>query len=380
MAFNFFETDAQKIEDEVLTQLTDSVEEILYPGDERRVFGEGVAMVTVNERNYLESQAQQRFLQNATGKVLDAHGTERGLTRLEPTPASDTIEFTLSAVQSRNVIIPAGTRVTPDGLVFFATEDNLTIPAGELSGEVVAVCTDPGEDYNGIEPDTITTLVDPVNYVSEVTNIYGTDGGDDGEAYDEEGDNHFRERIQLSDFTEAMAGTEDSYISKTLGVDASIVDASIESPSPCTLVIYPLLEGGQLPDKDILAKVAAIFNNDSKKNRIMTDLVTVQSPTQIEYDINFKYYVTVENEKAAVNLVEREGGMIDAYIRWQCEKLGRSINPDALRRELMDNTDELGVLVERVKITSPTFQNLTAKQVAKFSGKLTVSHEVVSSR
>lgn len=380
MAFNFFEADAQKIEDEVLTQLTDSVDEILYPGDERMIFGDAVAMVTVNERNYLESQAQQRFLQNATGEVLDAHGAERGLTRLEPTPASDTIKFTLSAEQTRNVLIPQGTRVTPDGLVFFATIDNLTIASGYTTGEVVAECQEPGEDYNGIEAGTITTLVDPINYVSDVTNLYGTDGGDDGEAYDTEGDDHFRDRIHLSDFTESMAGTEDSYISKTLGADASIVDASLESPSACKIVIYPLLEGGQLPDSDILAKVSAVFNNSEKKNRIMTDLVTVQSPTQYEYDINIKYYVTPENEKAAVNLVEREGGMIDSYINWQCEKLGRSINPDALRRELMDNTDELGVLVERVDITAPTFKQLSEKQVAKFSGTLTVSHEVVTDR
>lgn len=379
MAIDFMITDSQQIEDTILTELAEHVGEILYPGDERKIFGDSLAMVCMVVYNYINSQMQQRFLENSRGEVTDEFARDANVQRIAPTPASDTIKFTLSAEQGRNVIIPQGTRVTPDGLVFFATEDVGIIPAGDTSVNVVAVCTEPGEDYNGIEAGTITTLVDPINYVSEVTNLYGTDGGDDGETYTEEGDERLKERIRLANLL-ATDITEDAYIYHTMTADASIVDVYIDSPNPFYIVIYPLLEGGKLPDSDLITKITKVFNNDLKKDRHLADYVTVQSPTQVEYDIKFKYYVTVENEKAAINLVEREGGMIDSYIKWQCEKLGRSINPDALRRELMDNTDELGVLVERVTITSPTFQELTAKQVAKFSGTLQVSHEVVSER
>ena len=89
------------------------------------------------------------------------------------------------------------------------------------------------------------------------------------------------------------------------------------------------------------------------------------------------YYVTAENEKAAVNLVEIDGGSIDSYIEWQDGVLGRDINPDALRRELIQPDIELGILVDRVEITAPTLTKLDKTQIARFSGSLKVSHEVI---
>lgn len=380
MAADFFITDSQQIEEEIMTQLTDQVEEVLFPGDERRIFAEALAYVIISLRNYLNDQAQQRFLQNARGEILDEHGIYRNVKRLEPTYARDTFRFTLSSSQSRNVIIPSGTRITPDGFIFFETEDIGIIPPGNSYVDILGVCQEPGEAYNGIEPNTITTLVDPIAFIGDVTNLYGTDGGDDGESYTEEGDDRYRERIQLSRDRESTAGTEDEYIAYTLSSDPRIIDASVDSPKPCEVVIYPLLDEGKLPDDYIMKKVDAVFNGVEKKTRIMTDKVTISKPTQVEYDIYFTYYVTAENEKAAVNLVETNGGIIDAYIKWQSEKLGRNITPDALLRELLANTDELGIVVERATILEPKFTKLAYNQVAKFSGNITVNHEVVYSR
>lgn len=378
MPINLYISDTQEISDLVLTNLTDQVEEVLYPGDERRIFSDALVFVFSMLFTNLNDQARQRFLRYARGEVLDAIAWMKGLERLPATPASDMIKFTLVGEQTRNVLIPAGTRVTPDGLVFFATTANLTIAAGSTTGTVTAECQEVGEDYNGMEAGTITTLVDPIEFVDSVTNLYGTEGGDNGEQDDEEGNDHFRERIRLADSVEGASGTEDSIISKVLGADTSIIDASVVSPQPYKIVIYPLLENGAIPDSDMLAKVAAVFNRPDKKTRLMTDVVTASAPEQVSYDIKLKYYVTPENEAAAVNLVETDGGMIDAYKTWQCEKLGRDINPDALRRELLQNTDELGILVERVDITAPVYTEIPVNKVAKFSGTLQVSHEVVT--
>ena len=163
----------------------------------------------------------------------------------------------------------------------------------------------------------------------------------------------------------------------TLSADASIIDAYVDSPSPCEVVIYPLCENGQLPDQDLLDKVVAVFYNEEKKVRPLTDHVTAKAPTEVSYDIELKYYVTAENEKAAVNLVEIDGGSIDSYIEWQDGVLGRDINPDALRRELIQPDIELGILVERVEITAPILTKLDKTQIARFSGSLKVSHEVI---
>ncbi|WP_241360534.1 baseplate J/gp47 family protein, partial [Pseudomonas aeruginosa] len=90
--------------------------------------------------------------------------------------------------------------------------------------------------------------------------------------------------------------------------DSKIVDAHIDFPSACVVDIYPLMMGGELPSADVLTAVQSIFSDDI---RPMTDKVTAKAPTQINYDINIKYYCTSENEEAAIILVESEGAAID---------------------------------------------------------------------
>ena len=79
-------------------------------------------------------------------------------------------------------------------------------------------------------------------------------------------------------------------------------------------------------------------------------------------------------------LVETDGGVIDNYISWQSEVLGRDINPDMLRGLIMSpdghNMDGDRV-VEYVDITKPARTVLTKKQVAKHSGTLTIKHQVI---
>lgn len=377
MSFEFFETDAGTVYNEVMTALTDGVEEPLYSGDERRIFGEAVAMLLMNAYNYLDDKAKQRLLEYAKGEVLDALAADAMVERIPPSPASATFRFELSAEQSRNVVIPQGTRITQDGLIYFATDTVAVINAGNLSVDVTATCETAGDTYNGIEPGQIKSLVDPINFISKVQNIDMTDGGDNGEEYTDEGDDRLRERVRLANAATSTAGPEDAYVYHTLSADASIIDAYVDSPSPCEVVIYPLCENGQLPDQDLLDKVVAVFYNEEKKVRPLTDHVTAKAPTEVSYDIELKYYVTAENEKAAVNLVEIDGGSIDSYIEWQDGVLGRDINPDALRRELIQPDIELGILVERVEITAPILTKLDKTQIARFSGSLKVSHEVI---
>lgn len=377
MALDFMITDAQTIEDVILTALTDEVDEQLYPGDERRIFAEALAVVLMQAYNYLNDCAEQRLLKYARGEVLDALAENAGVERIAPTPATDVARFTLSAIRQRNTIVPEGTKITHDGLTFFSTDATAVIPAGELTVDVGVTCATEGDAYNGIAEGTITTIVDALPYVEQVTNLHGTDGGDNGEEYTEEGDESLRERVRLANAVASTAGSEDAYTYYALSIDASITDVSVESPEPFEIVVYPVLEGGLLPDQEMIDKITSMFHDSAKRLRPVADRVSVKSPTEIPYDVELRYYCLSENEKAAVNLVEREGGLIDSYITWQSGKLGRSINPDALRRELMQNTEELGVLVERVEIVSPEFRKLKKNEIAKFSGQITVAHEVI---
>lgn len=371
--FDFVNTDAAEIYNTVMEWLMGSVNEPLYPGDERRIYGEALVFVLVNVYHEMNDTAKQRTLQYARGVVLDALGERVGTKRLEPAHAYDTFRFTLSAPQTQNIIIPAGTRITPDGSIYFATKETAVIPAGETFRDVLAVCTTAGGDYNNMAAGTIKTLVDLIPYVASVSNLKGTTGGDDGEPYTTEGDDRFRERIRLAPSSFSVAGPLAAYRYYALSADAEIIDVYVHSPKANEIVIVPLMTGGTLPDEDALQKIQDVFADDI---RPMTDVVTVKAPEQVSYDIHIKYYCTLEQEADAIAVVEGENGAIRQYNDYQCSALGRDINPDQLKKYILAPKSGLEA-VERVDILSPVFTELSSLQVAKFSGELTVSHEVI---
>ena len=102
----------------------------------------------------------------------------------------------------------------------------------------------------------------------------------------------------------------------------------------------------------------------------------VYAPEVAEYDIEIKYYTTKDNEAATIQTIEGAGGSIEQYNAWQTTALGRDINPDQLRRYLLAPATGTGAL--RVDVTRPVFQELGKWQIARFSGTIAVTHEVVT--
>ena len=375
--FDFVTTDAAEIYNTVIQSLMDEVNEPLYPGDERRIFGEAVVAVMVAMYNEFNDRAKQRTLQYARGEVLDALGERMNVTRAEPAHAHATFRFSVQTAQTENIIIDEGTRITPDGVVYFATDTIAVLQAGQTYVDVEATCSEGGSGYNGYAVETISTLVDLIPYISEVKNTTITTGGDDGEPYTEEGDDRFRERIRLAPAQLSTAGPESAYRYWALTADPDIIDVAIDSPEANIINIYPLMTGGAIPDEETLQKVENTCSADDV--RPMTDVVTAIAPTQVSYDIELKYYCTQENEADTIKAVEGEGGAVDRYNEWQCAALGRDINPDQLRKlVLCPDWDSTLVGADRVEVTKPVFTALSASQVAKFSGTVSITHEVVS--
>lgn len=376
--FDFVQTDTQSIYNAILDSLMDAVNEPLYPGDERRIYAEALIMVLVAVYNDLNDTAKQRTLRHARGYVLDAIGERTNTARLEPSAAYDTFRFTVSAAQSSNIVIPAGTRITPDGEIYFATQAAAVLQAGEIYVDVLAVCSTPGSDYNGLKAGAVNVLVDAIPFIASASNLNGTSGGDDGEPYpwedDGGGDDRYRERIRLAPSTYSVAGPAAAYKYFALSASPNIADVEIDSPEGNVIDIYALMAGGKVPTEEEIAAILAAFPDDV---RPMTDVVTVKAPTQEEYSVSLKYYCTLDNEAQAVQTVEAAGGAIDLYNDWQTAALGRDINPDQLRRFILAPADGT-MAVDRVEITEPVFTSLTKKQVAKFSGTVTVTHEVVT--
>lgn len=374
--FNFVETNSAKLYTAIVGSLMDSVKEPLYPGDERRIFGEALVAVFVALYSEFNDKMKQRTLKYARGAVLDALGERYAVYRAEPAKAKATFRFSVDSAQTGNIIIPSGTRITTDGSVYFATPEAAVLAAGSTYVDVVGVCTEGGSDYNGFAAGTIATLVDLIPYITSAKNTTISAGGDDGEPYTEAGDDRFRERIRLSPATLSTAGPENAYRYFALTADPNIVDVAIDCPmdSPNVINVYPLMKGGTLPDADTLTKVTAALS--ASDVRPMTDKVTAIAPTQVVYSIEIKYYCTKDNEAATIETIEGSGGSIQQYIAWQSAALGRDINPDQLRRLILAPSGGNGAV--RVEVTSPAFAELTKAQVAQLSGTPVVTHEIIT--
>ena len=139
--------------------------------------------------------------------------------------------------------------------------------------------------------------------------------------------------------------------------------------------IVPLMDGGRMPDDEVLKKVYDTCN--ARDIRPMTDLVTVEPPVRIEYGIKLTYWVTPEMEGQMVKFIEGTGGAIDRFNADQCSKLGRDINPDMLKTYLMHpDWDDSAHGVIRVDIEEPQYTEIEDGQVAYFNGHLEIEHKL----
>lgn len=374
--YSFVDYNSENIYNTIINSLINYCNEPLYPGDERRIFAEGVVSLFNTMYAHFDDAARQRLLRYARGAVLDGIGELVGAVRLEPQAASATFRFSVETAQSENIIIPQGTRVTSDGTVYFATDTLDVLQAGDTYVDIHATCTEGGSQYNGLAAGAVNTLVDMIPYISSAKNTTITAGGDDGEPYTTEGDDRFRERIRMAPAQFTTAGPESSYRYYAMSADPDIIDVALEAPEdePNVVNIYPLMTGGQLPDQDVLDAVEAVCSADDV--RPMTDKVNAKAPQTVNYSINVKYYTLVDEEADCIAAIEGDGGAIDQYNEWQQGALDRDVNPDYLRKLMLAPGDgKTGAY--RVDITSPTYAEVDKNEVARLSGSVTVTHEVL---
>ena len=348
--------------------------EPLYPGDERRLFLEALAPVMVQLIQEANDACKQRLLRYARDGVLDALGERMDVTRLAATHAKCVLRFTLAGTRDQSTFIPQGTRATADGVVYFATDAAVSIPAGSTTVDVSASCTEGGAAYNGYGIGAIATIVDVIPYVAGVTNLDMTHGGDDGEPSDSggEGDENYRERIRLAPAKLSTAGPEAAYIYHAMSASPDITDVRPLADHEAGTVELVIVTGEEDPTEDVIKAVEAACNDTSV--RPLNDKLIVSKPTRVSYDIELKYYCTKEDEAATITTIEGEGGALAQFNVWQMAKIGRDINPDKLRAFCLAPTSGTGAM--RIEIVKPAFSQLTERQLAKFSGTLNVTHEV----
>lgn len=378
---NFLETDVQKLRDEILALVESKIGESLPAGDERRMNIEAEIYALATIIAHANEQCKGRLLGYASGYQLDALGERVNCTRLAPVPAHTRLKFTLETVRPNDITIPAGTTVTSDNKVLFATDASAVIKAGKTEvTDVAATATTGGVVTNGIPVGAIQSFVDRVPFVTGVFNTTESSGGDDGEPYplaidpdggdNGEGDDRYRERIKLAPAAWSAAGSAASYEYHARSASGNIESVAVTSDQEAgTVDIYVTEKGGVLPTQGTIDAVTAAVTRDDI--RPLNDKVTVQSPTEVQYDIELTYYVLQENESAAQKAIEGVGGAIEQYNAWQQANIGRDVNPDRLRAFLLDHC-------VRVDLVQPEYQAIANSELARFSGSLNISHTVVS--
>ena len=260
------------IHEELITALEKGAKEPLYPGDERRIYGEALVAVFVSLYNSMNDTGRQTLLKYARGEVLDAIGERLQVSRLSGANATTIMRFSLTTPRSTNIIIPKWTTVTPDGKNYFATDEIAVLQAGAYSVEIPTSAVGIGEQFNGYAAGTITTLVDLIPYIESVTNVTQTAGGDDGEPYTVEGDNRFRERIRLAPAKRSTAGPELAYIYWALTADSSIID--VKAVSEIQHIAKPMtVHGGHVFVAGPLSELSIVVraNEGAERALLLTD-------------------------------------------------------------------------------------------------------------
>ncbi|MGE5631700.1 MAG: baseplate J/gp47 family protein [Caulobacteraceae bacterium] len=349
----FVEVDPASLGTQLIKDFETALGQTLYPGDERRIFLLQEVPIIVGLKNDINETGKQNLLRYATGEKLDEHGGP--VERLQPQKSKATLQWTLSAAQAGPITIPAGKRGSPDGVLYFANTVDLIIPAGQLSGTVIAEATVAGSAHNDFTPGQINKIIDPMPYVASVTNTDTSSGGSDIED-----DESYRERIWLSPDSYSTAGPEGGYIFWAKTADANIADVAVLSPASCEINIIVLMKDGEMPTQTVLDAVLAAVS--PKNRRPMSELVSSAAPTVDTYNINLTYYISNERktEEAAIrSSIEDAGGAVDQYKAWQHAKLGRAVNPDYLRNLM------LTAGAYRIDITSPVYTAVAEDHVAK---------------
>ena len=357
---SFVETDPDKTKAEIIISYEAITGRTLAPGDPVRLFLETIASIIIHQRVLINFSCKQNLLRYSSGDFLDHLGSFSKTMRFGKQPARTTMRITLSAPQSFVVIIPEGTRYTPDGQLYFATESLLEIEPGQTTGTVTAVCTTPGKVGNGFVSGQINMAVDPTPWVSSAENITTSNGGSE-----EEPDDDYRYRIWLAPESFSTAGPEDAYKYWAKQASPLISDVGVLSPSDGCIEIRPLLRNGEIPSQEILDLVNAICND--KKVRPLTDNVTVLAPEIVNYDINLTYYITSDLSAQVENIQTAVTKAVNDCVTWQKEKLGRDINTS----ELIARAVKAGA--KRVEITAPVYTPIDQHQVA-IAGNVTINY------
>lgn len=345
----FVNTDPEAIDVALISLYEEITGETVLPASPVRLFISWVTDALAQILAMINHAANQNIPSRALGENLDALGELYfGKKRPQATPASVTIQFTISEAQTSAVLIPKGTRIAVSNYdIVFATEADAYVPIGDTAVTVHAVCQTAGEAGNGYLPGQVNELVDPFPYFLSCTNVTTSDGGGDAATDDE-----YYALMVASQDAYSTAGSIGSYKYWAKSVSTNIADVVVTSPTAGEVKLYVLMNDGTIASSEVKTAVLAACNADEV--RPLTDHVEVLDPTLVSYNINLTYYLSRTATQSAAEIQEAVGLAVERYKAWQSSRLGRDINPSTLIGMLMEVDG-----VKRVNLTAPVFTVLS---------------------
>lgn len=330
---------------------------VLPQADKFRIIINSIALILYQNLQFIDRAGKQNTLKYAYGEYLDNKAAEKGVVRKTAKAATVNAKFSLEAARSSSTLIPKGTRVSNDSDIYFETQNSEEIAAGNTDTVISCVCTEAGTLGNNIQIGEITTLVDPVAYISEVVNTTISTGGTD-----KEDDDSLRERVFLAPSSYTTTGSADAYIyhCKLFSNDIADVIATSDVGSAVVNIIV-LLKNGVIPEEKLITQLQEYLNGDSIKT--LTDKVVVTAPSVKKYDINLTYYINKSERSKALLIKKNVEKAIDEYILWQNSKIGRDINPDKLIEKI------IAAGAKRVAVSSPIYQACNQIEVPQLANK-----------
>lgn len=354
----FLETDTETIESNMIALYELFMREYgrknykMYPASPERLFLSWCAAIIVQQRILIDETAKKNVPRYATGEYLDSLAELfKDIERLPAKPAVTIFRCYLSEAQNQSVIVPAGTRISFDEIVF-ETMNELEIPAGSTYGDISGKCQSVGTVGNDLAPGQIKEIMDVYDYYLKVENITKTSGGTEQEA-----DKEYYERMRESMESFSTAGPVNSYIYHAKSVTAAVVDVTATTPEPGVVDVRVLLQGGEQPTEAILQAIYEKLNADDV--RPLTDTVIVSAPEEDPFELDVTFWIE-RNTQASSSMIEVAARQeVENYILWQTGKMGRDINPSYLVHKLMETG------VKRVEVRKPEFKIVEKTHVAR---------------
>ena len=347
----------EKLADEMLswfkkkrTELTGE-DIILGKADDRRIILLAGAYFIFQGYMCMDDAGKMGLLKYSRGDYLENLGALKHIYRKPAAGATTTLRFAMVATRASATSIPKGTRVTAGDGVYFATDEYAEIPIGETFVDIPATCTTTGQATNQYDIGDLNTIVDPVAFIDSAKNTTKPENGADIES-----DDSLRQRIYIAPASYSTAGSVDSYEYFARQYSADISNVRITSPSPGVVQIRYLLKDGIIPETESINGLKEYLSGSDI--RPLTDKVEVMAPTQRKYSIDLTYYINSSDQSRANAIQSKVSKAVADYIVWQRSMIGRDINPDELKKRILDSG------AKRADIQMPAFTVVDTESVA----------------